>query len=39
MRGALWVDSREWIVDGKEESLSTIYYPPSTKKVIAGSNG
>jgi hypothetical protein len=38
-RRALWVDSREWIVDGKEGSLSTIYYPPSTKKALSRSNG
>jgi hypothetical protein len=33
-RRALLVDSRAWIVDGKEASLSTIYYPPSTKKAL-----
>jgi hypothetical protein len=33
-RRAHWVDSREWIVDEKEGSLSTINYPPSTKKAF-----
>ena len=36
--GRFLVDRREWIVNGKESFLSTIYYPPSTKKASRSPN-